>query len=263
MYNDYTPVFVLSTGRSGSLFIHKVLSELGGVKSYHEAFPTLQYFSNFAYHNQDQTEILDKMFQAARMELILDAFNSNKIYLESNQCLTFFAPAIVKAFSKAKFIHLVRHPGSFVRSAIMKGWHRNDTIWESGRLKMRDPEQWGNLNIIEKLAWVWSATNEYIKQFENSVEGHRFMLVKLEDLSHNAERINHIINFTGVKNSSKTDDLIKTIKTKPNKLVIHPDEPGNMKKLASYPLYEEWSNADKNFLKKYAQDLANYYSYEL
>lgn len=263
MYNDYTPVFVLSTGRSGSLFIHNLFSQLRGVTSYHEAFPTLQYFSNFAYHSQDQVDVLEKMFQAVRMELILDAFNSNNIYVESNQCLTFFAPAIAKTFRKAKFIHLVRHPGAFVRSAIMKGWHRNDTIWESGRLKMQDQQQWDKLNIIEKLAWVWNATNEYIKRFAKSVEADRIMLVKLEDMSLNVEKIHQVISFTGIDNSATPDNLIKTITSKPNKLVIHPNEPDNMRKIASYPLYDDWSVLDKDFLKKHTQSLASYYSYAL
>ncbi len=128
---------------------------------------------------------------------------------------------------------------------------------------MQEPKQWGNLNIIEKLAWVWSATNEYIKRFANSVEADRFLLVKLEDLSPNVEKTHQVINFTGIDLSTVPDNLTKTITSKPNKLVIHPNEPDNMRKIASYPMYDDWSVSDKDFLKKYTQRLANYYSYEL
>ncbi|MCP5053537.1 MAG: hypothetical protein GY940_40600, partial [bacterium] len=111
MYNRYSPVFILSTGRSGSKFIAHLLNLSAAATAYHEPSPTLQYFSNHAYHHQTEEKTLANMIDAARMELVLEVFIKDNIYVESNQCLTFFAPALAGLFKKSKFVHLVRHPG--------------------------------------------------------------------------------------------------------------------------------------------------------
>ncbi len=263
MYSYYSPVFILTTGRSGSKFIHDVLNQHPTIRSYHEAIPTLQYFSNFAYHNQKSLDKLRYMFEAARMELMLKAYNNNMIYVESNQCLTFFAKAIKILYPKAKFIHLLRHPGSFVRSAIMKGWHQNDTIWESGRVKMQNHQLWKTLNRVEKLAWVWQVTNEFIKNFFLDIDEHYSMTVNLENFTKQPDTINQILRFIGLKSEFIPQEIVNRGREKINELVIHPLEPANMKKIANYPLYEEWSDEEKNCLSKFTKELANYYSYEL
>lgn len=263
MFDHYAPVFVLTTGRAGSKFIHHIFNHFKELKAYHEAFPTLQYFSNFAYHNQHNPEVLSAMFQGARMELILDAFNQNKIFVESNQCLAFYAPAIIKTFPNSRFIHLIRHPGDFIRSAIMKGWHINDSIWESGRLKMKNHDEWNKLCHIEKLAWVWKATNEFIINFLGEVDNNQFMTVKFEDLINNKEITIRILEFIGLCADVNIENIYYENKTKINKLVIHPNEPKNMQKVANYPFYNDWNDEEKNYLSRLAQELANYYSYEL
>ena len=149
MYNDYSPVFILSTGRSGSKFLAALLDCAENVTAYHEPRPTLMYFSNYACYHQEEEKVLTNIIDAARMELILAVFIKNRIYAESNQCLTFFAPVIARRFKKSIFVHLVRHPGDFVTSAVKKGWHKNDSIWEAGRVKMADKNQWHRMDQIE------------------------------------------------------------------------------------------------------------------
>ena len=72
MYQAYSPVFILSTGRPGSKFMAKLLALSSRIISFHEPRPTLQYFSNHAFHNQTAKNALSKMIEAARMESILD-----------------------------------------------------------------------------------------------------------------------------------------------------------------------------------------------
>ncbi len=120
MYSDYSPVFVLSTGRTGTKFISELIKKTDNIDSFHEPVPTLQYYSDYAFHNQDKIALLKKMINVSRIEIILNSYIGEKIYFESNQCLTFFAYALNELFIKAKFVHLVRHPGDFVRSAIKK-----------------------------------------------------------------------------------------------------------------------------------------------
>jgi hypothetical protein len=262
MYETYSPVLILSTGRSGSKFIAKLLDLASNVTAYHEPVPTLQYFSNYAFHHQKEEEILVNMIDAARMELILEVFIKNKIFVESNQCLTFFAPLIAKLFKKSKFIHLVRHPGDFVRSAVRKGWYKNDSIWESGRVKMADKNVWAKMDQIEKLSWTWNTTNRFIEEFKCRIGGERVFDLRIEDLSGKNDKINEIMQFVGAQGFHW--EKIKELKKKRiNKFRIGPDEPPNIKKIYDVPEYTEWDEEKKNRLKSILKDLAIRYKYDL
>lgn len=158
LFNRYRPVFILSPGRSGSKFIAELLNLSPALSAFHEPRPALQYCANFAFLHRGETPLLAKMIEAARFELMLDTFIKGRTYVESNQCLTFFAPAIAGLFRGAKFVRLTRHPGDFVASAARKGWYRNDTIWEAGRPKPADEKRWESWSQTEKLAWLWDTT---------------------------------------------------------------------------------------------------------
>lgn len=262
MYHEYSPVFILSTGRSGSKFIVKLLNLSANVIAYHEPAPILAYFSDYAYHHQGEVDILANLLNGARMELILEVFIQNKIYVESNQCLTFFAPVISELFKKSKFVHQVRHPGDFVRSAIRKGWHKNDSIWESGRVKMADKNLWAKMDHVEKLGWVWNTTNRFIEDFKNRIDPGRIMELKVEDLYENNDKVQELLQFIGTV-GIPAESINKIQKEKVNKFRIGPNEPPNIKKIQDFPLYTEWNEQMKNKLKRLANDLANRYKYKL
>ena len=262
MYNDYAPVFILSTGRCGSRFVHQLLSKSERAKSYHEAFPNLMYFSNYAYHNQEKRELLKMMIQASRMEFILAAYNENKIYMESNQCLSFFTPFLNDLFPKCKFIHLLRHPGDFVQSSIKKGWHLNDSIWESGRLKMQAPE-WADFSQVQKLAWLWARTNKYLSEELSQMPPPRVLTLKTEDMFSNIEIVKKIYSFGDVPVPVSDRALKDLMNTPVNELLIHPDEPANMKKISNFPSYSEWSEEMKNELRQFVSPLGEKYGYAL
>jgi hypothetical protein len=260
MYNEYSPVFILSTGRSGSKFIAALINCSSNITAYHEPRPTLQYFSNYAFHHQNEEKVLTNMIDAARMELILEVFIKNSIYVESNQCLTFFAPVIAKRFKKSKFVHIVRHPGDFVRSAVRKGWHKNDSIWESGRVKMEDKNQWAKMDQIERLSWLWMETNRFIENFKKQINTQRVLTLKTEDLIKKIETVKKLLEFIGAQDID--GEKIEEIQRKKiNELYIHPDEPPNMRKVIHFPTYNEWNDDKKNKLKKYAERLVKLYGY--
>jgi len=263
MYNEYAPVFILSTGRSGSKFIHTLLSKSDELQSYHEAFPNLQYFSNYAYHNQSKREVLIKMIEAARMELILDEFNNNKIFVESNQCLVFFAYPLADLFKKSKFIHIIRHPGDFIVSAVKKGWHMNDSIWEAGRVKLKDMAKWNAMSQIERLAWTWSVTNQFIHDFGASIGDEKFTAFRIEDIYSDKNQVHSLLNFIGAE-IKIPDDVIRDVQNKKiNELVIHRDEPANMKKVLNFPEYKKWDNENKEIMKKYVKPMSDEFGYRV
>ncbi len=262
MYNAYSPVFILSTGRSGSKFIAGLLDLSPQADSFHEPRPTLQYFSNYAFHHQDQPEILEKMINGARMELVLETLIQDKIYIESNQCLTFFAPILKGIFKNAKFIHVIRHPGDFVRSAIRKGWHKNDSIWESGRIRAEDANSWNKLDHVARLAWVWDATNRFIEKFKNNLPSTEIFTCKIEDLTTNWQKPRDLFSFAGVR--QPTDSEISHFqKQRINEFRVGPNEPPNIQKIHQFPEYEDWDEEMKQSLSIYSKELARLYKYNL
>jgi hypothetical protein len=262
MYHDYSPVFVLSTGRSGSKLIVNLLNLSDNVTAYHEPRPMLQYFSNYAYHHQQEEEILCNMINAARMELVLEVFIKNQIYVESNQCLTFFAPVIAQLFKKSKFVHLIRNPGDFVRSAVRKGWHKNDSIWESGRVKMGDKEQWAQMDQIERLSWLWMTTNQFIEDFKTKVHKSRAFTLKFEDLVQKEKTVKKLLKFIDCHHIAP-EKIEQIQRTKINELHIHPNEPPTMKKVADFPLFNQWDDETKHKLAGLVKDTSLRYGYVL
>lgn len=262
MYREYSPVFILSTGRSGSKFLASLLNATPNAAAFHEPRPTLQYFSDYAYHHQDEENVLTNMIDAARMESILDVFIKDKIYVESNQCLTFFAPFIARCFGGAKFVHVVRHPGDFVRSAVRKGWHRNDSIWEAGRVKMADSDRWDKMDQVEKLGWVWVTTNRFIDRFKERIEPRRSLTLKFEDLVNEVGAVKKLLEFAcaGDIDSGKIKEMQAA---RINEFFIHPGEPPNMKKVVNFPCYVDWDKEMKAKLGRIAAGLALIYDYKM
>jgi len=262
MYEGYAPVFVLSTGRSGSKFIVELLNLSPTIAAFHEPRPCLQYFSNFAFQHQPQLEILSRMIDAARMEMILETHIKNKIYVESNQCLTFFAPAIAGLFRGAKFAHLLRHPAHFVRSAVRKGWHRNDSIWESGRVRLADEKNWSRMEQRERLAWLWTVTNEYIETFKKGLASERSLTVRFEDLLHGPNEAERLFRFVGSRPINR-EQIRQAQDKRINELEIFPDEPPTMRKISDFPPYEEWPEEWQEKLRAGVGTLAANYGYEV
>lgn len=261
-FKNYAPVFVLNTGRSGSAFIQTIFNHFHKVDAYHEASPNLFLLSNYAFSNQENDEVLTKIFEAARFELILNSSVNHKIYLESNQCLVFYINQIAEIFPNAKFVHLTRHPGDFVRSAIMKGWHKNDSVWELGRIKSKQTNLWSNYSHIEKLGWVWYQTHHFIEMFKaNNPDS--FITLRLEDLTSNSDTFNAFLKFVGVENHLNKQQINDILNHKINKVTVSQNEPNNMHKLSSYPKYLEWSDNDKKALISIVKNLSTQYNYSL
>ena len=262
MYREYSPVFILSTGRAGSRFLALLSDCAPNVTAFHEPRPTFQYFSDYAFHHQEEEKILTNMIDAGRMESILDVFIKGNIYVESNQCLTFFAPVISKLYEKSKFVHVVRHPGDFVRSAVMKGWHKNDSIWEAGRVKAADRARWERMDQIQQLSWVWETTNRFIHEFMDRLSPGRGLTKRFENLVEDTGEVGELLEFMGA-GFIETEKIREMQAKRVNALHIHAGEPPNMKKVSDFPPYREWDEGMKGKLKEITGALAKQYGYRL
>jgi len=199
-------VFVLSTGRSGTLTLTKLLAVDSRIAAYHEPRPHLYAEALDAYtHECAPIARFARILYRARWKLVSSACLKHRIYAETSNWLTFFAPAIRSAIPRTKFIHLVRHPADVVASGLARGWYQGASLdryrirprtllVDSQRTKSDSHsrleitiEQWSQMSAFEKACWLWSEINSFVLRFAQTIPESQYTLVRLEDLISNSD----------------------------------------------------------------------------
>jgi hypothetical protein len=253
------PVFFLSTGRCGTNWFTNLLAEDKSVKVFHEPKPNLAVQGRIAYEvfsksnfnpNADQIQLLEEIFHTAREQYIRYSFKTQRRFIETNNHTTFFAPVIAGLFPEAKFVHLNRHPGEFVRSALRRNFYNNPDdikrIYPVGDSTYKN--KWDALSQIEKNAWLWNETNAFIETFKNKVDKKNTFYFNFNKL--NFEHVSEMLEFLEIKLPER---YIKNLIGKPT----------NVQKTGKLSGYDRWVVDDKEKLKSICVTLAEKYGYEL
>ncbi|MDA9952453.1 sulfotransferase [Chitinophagales bacterium] len=188
-------IFILSPGRSGTKYLTKVLEYNKELVLEHKGTPELGHFGQFAFENQDDLDKLKLVIDASRYEQIRDAYLQGKIYIETNNKITFFSKALLELYPKAKFISLQRDPIKFVESGYSRDWYLNRNIRDEGRIEASDKDQWNSLSQVEKIAFQWKATHEFIQDFFSEIDASKYLAVKSTDLFKNQEMQVKVLKF--------------------------------------------------------------------
>jgi len=245
---------VLSTGRCGTKLLAKLLQGHREVDAYHEAAPNLILASKLAYEAHEQGASGDALrlaLIASRYELVEASYLKSKLFFEANNRLTFFAPALASLFPRAKFVHLVRHPGAFVRSGIRRGYYTGRHSWDEGRiLPLREDTPWQGMSAIERNAWLWNETNRFIERFKQQIPADSALTIRAEDLFADPDTVTDICSFLGVApvRRGRVERCTRT--------------PVNAQRTGSFPRYEGWSAEQKAELQGHAV-LAPQYGYRV
>jgi len=185
---DRPCIFVLSTGRVGT----KTLAALAGLSNHivalHEPTPKLYGLSYLYYRHHlgnDNDEIFAEAFLTARRERFNYALLFGRGYVETSPQVTFLGPPIRMAVPQAKFIHVVRHPSTFVRSGMRRGWYSSHPM-DNTRLKplshSKDYKYWKQWENVEKISWLWKETNTWINRFMQSLPINQRLLLHSEKI---------------------------------------------------------------------------------
>lgn len=249
----YNPVFVLSTGRCGTLFLSNLLEEIVYFDVFHAPKPELYYTSKVAYEKFEKNpDLIKQIFTACRFEILLESYRRNRRYIETNNRITFFAYAINELYPNSSFIHLIRHPGDFVRSGISRNWYFGEEKNDLGRIiPENNLSEWINYSKIEKISWLWNETNTFIEKFKKHVNDEkRILTIKSEDLYNSKNAVLKIIKFLDVEKIPE-----KKISKKMNK-------PVNVQKKSIINKYNDWDEKEKYELKKHI-NINDIYGYHL
>ncbi len=250
IYSKSTPVFFLSTGRCGTKYISNILENSTLLDVYHHAFPELVFHQQFAYESP-KAATTKSMIDIARIELIVESYRRNRIFIETNNRLTFYCYALAELFPKSKFVHITRHPGNFVRSGLNRNWYSGATSIDMGRIIPQHlKEKWPGLSQAEKIAALWNETNLFIEDFKKYTDDKsRVFQVKAEDIFTKSNKLEELIYFCGTTNISK--------KMRRNFM-----KPVNAQTKVYKSQYDNWTDQEKKSVKKMAP-LFNNYNYEL
>mgnify|MGYP006283904859 CR=1 FL=1 len=253
------PVFFLSTGRCGTNWFAEYLSGDKNFKVFHEPIPNLGVQGKIVYNIlkgkgkklEDVSDILIKeIFLAAREQHLRYAYKSERQYIETNNHISFFAPILAEIFPEALFVHLYRHPGEFVRSAMRRGFYSDNNTDDIKRIKPVEESQyhqkWAELSQIGKNAWLWNETNLFIEDFKKDLKPERVHSFNFNNLS--VDSLQALNEFIGI-NIKNLKRLIKKRK--------------NVQKAGSFNSYHNWSDQAKTELRSICGDLALKYGYEL
>jgi hypothetical protein len=117
-------VFTLSTGRTGTALLTRLLSLSSKIDAYHEPPPNpREYYAATYERGWEDCKAFATVLKKLRCRQIGAARISGRMYCETSNRLTFFAPAICIALPRTRWIHLYRHPGGVVRSGMCSGWY--------------------------------------------------------------------------------------------------------------------------------------------
>lgn len=206
------PVFVLSTGRCGTMLLTELLKTSKDLAPVHEPFPELSYHSALAFEEPQENKNLKTAIDTARYEGIRNAYLLGKRYVETNNRITFFAYYLAELYPQAKFVHLVRHPKGFIKSGVARDWYSGKTLYDEGRIK--DEELFKDFNQQQKIAWLWAQTNQFAEDFRQA-HPDRCFLLRSEDLFEGNERVEEILVRLGVSDISK-NSIQKATRSKVN-----------------------------------------------
>jgi hypothetical protein len=224
--NSQKPIFVVSTGRSGSKMIASVMAMHPSVLGLHEPRPLMNleaysYWNGNIKRNRIQESVIHK-----RDHLIQQTIKNNFVYFESSHFCSHLIPILYEKY-EAKFIHLIRDGRKFLISGLNRDW------WFSNRLDKRQKEiiidyvkvyfrrkffidigrEWHDHRLnppkkyktkLEKTSWLWLEINEVILNSLKMIPAENQITLRLEDF-----KKNKIIDLLNYLNLGYDEDLLE------------------------------------------------------
>lgn len=254
------PVFFLSTGRCGTQWFSKLLSFDSRLAVFHQPTPSLALQSKIVYElllrkkwqlDPNEEALIKEIFWSAREDYLRYTYKTGKRYVETNNYITFFAPVLKQIFPDALFVHLVRHPGEFVRSGIDRDYYSRSNTDDYKRIEPITgtyKDRWESMNQIEKIAWLWNDTNIFIKAFLETLPPDQFRVFNFNQLSE--DNIQQILRLIGSEIPQKK--IAKLIPKRMNAQRTHHKES-----------FDSWDAKEKSLVEEISGDLAGFYGYTI
>jgi hypothetical protein len=251
------PTFVLSTGRTGTVFIKNVLNNLSGVNAVHERNArTLRFFQTMGLNNF-HPPLIDKIYDIMFFQSLESDAAYHKCHFEINPPLRAHIEKAVRKFPHAAFIHVIRDPRTLVASGI--NWSQDKIANTFFKLylpfwRIRPCKYELGCRKTDKLFEVallnWTVTNREYAKLKNLTD--QYHVLKFEELTSNPidfiQIILKIANCRG-EHRKQIDELIKTAFKNPS--------------TKNYAAWQNWEAKYAEYLHKKCGELMQQYGYGL
>lgn len=240
--NNVRCVFGLSTGRTGTVTLVRLLELSPSLCPKHEPKPDLYTEAARAY--TENTDLGPQIFQD-RKQAVETANKSGRLYVDVTPHISLLPDSILSAFPGADFIHIHRHPYEVIRSGMRRGWYIS--VLSQPRPRQGDQvfARWASLKQIEKIAWKWARFNERALQFFSELEsGRKFTLTFQELIKGDLEKL-----FLFLRSPVPSREKIKDVLRKR----------WNKQEIGSF----DWSDKERKLVRPFLSSVSARLGYEL
>lgn len=250
------PIFILSTGRTGTTYLAKYFSYYPNIYAVHEPKPSrrmrqLSMARLQEVFNDDQ--YLAKILNQQRQNMIK---HSGKIYIESNPFLVGFAKALPVVFDSPTLIHVVRDPRDYITSGINHGALKGTKKFLNNHLKYwlfdvekKDGES-DRTHMVRRLATFWTVSNNFIASAGKDVPNYH--LVKFESLFNDKNNIDKLARKIDLPNI-KLDQSRK----------LSSAQSKNQSQFRTMPEWPDWTAQEKKIVEKICGSTMLKFNYSL
>jgi Sulfotransferase family len=252
-------VFVLSTGRTGTQSLARLMGASEDIDSYHEPWDQMLEETKAAYENHPLSDCasaeLARHCARTRVRSLLACLARRRVYAETSNRLTYIAAPLARFFHKSYFIHLHRHPGDVVRSAMRRHFYDGHP-WDRWRIVPRadDPfyDAWGGWGAFEKCCWYWRAVNEWSLGVCASLPQERVLDLPFDALvGGDPSAAGRMFGWLGVR-PPPTALMMAMLRTK-----------RNAQEEGEYAVYGAWTPSQRETLARIAEPVASQLGYVL
>lgn len=195
-------LFVLSTGRTGTKTLARLLDLSREVAAFHEPRPQLlkeRQIARWEVHANERK--YRHIFIWARGTPLFKSTLDERVYAETSARLTFFAPVIADLLPNAKFLFIHRRPFGVVRSGMKRGWYVDHPA-DYARVRPVKGEEffdrWDEMSPFKKICWYWRVYNDFALDFCEQVSSSRTLIVRASELFEGSA-VSRIFDFLNVQ----------------------------------------------------------------
>lgn len=229
--------FIVSTGRSGSKMLARVLALHPELCSLHEPPPLLNTEAYLRWAGRKGSDWISHRLTSRRDRLISEVSANGFLYVESSHFLSHLIPDLLERYD-SRFVHLHRDGRHFVQSGLLREWY-NEGNWKvrlKDALRRRTGIDIGNnyrdhrlpppkhiRTRFDAITWLWAEVNSQILLHFEAIPEERKMSMKLEHIGE--ETLQSLMGFIGVSAHPETvRRMSRLAASRPNR-TLHPVEP--------------------------------------
>lgn len=183
-WRSIQPVWVLSTGRTGTNTMTELLKLSPQIDAFHEPAPELFQFSFDYFMNRIDRPDAKQTLKYLRDELVFRSYRDGFIFVETNNRLAYIADLLLELYPSSKFIHVYRNPYDFIRSGMRRNYYQGH-MRDYARIRPTESDynfdDWQDFTAIQKVAWNWKTVNEHCLNFMKTLPEKQTMSISSED----------------------------------------------------------------------------------